>query len=93
MTADEACGQEWKFHRLLKELGVGYVVVVPKSQQVKSLAGCSRIDEIPSEAPQDAWQRISCSDDAGPTRLWLRERQAAGDRLLWGTSPLATAEC
>ncbi|NUV87598.1 IS701 family transposase, partial [Streptomyces sp. KAI-26] len=39
VTADEAYGQEWKFRRLLEELGVGYVVAVPKSQQVKSLAG------------------------------------------------------
>ncbi|MFB7868000.1 hypothetical protein [Streptomyces sp. NPDC056069] len=44
MTADEAYGQEWKFRRLLEELGVGYVVAMPKSQQVKSLAGFWRID-------------------------------------------------
>ncbi|MFJ2061287.1 IS701 family transposase [Streptomyces sp. NPDC087908] len=46
VTADEAYGQEWKFRRLLKELGVGYVVAVPKTQQVKSLAGFWRIDEL-----------------------------------------------
>ncbi|NUV84535.1 IS701 family transposase, partial [Streptomyces sp. CAI-155] len=51
VTADEAYGQEWKFRRLLEELGVGYVVAVPKSQQVKSLAGFWRIDELIAQAP------------------------------------------
>ncbi|WP_256341753.1 hypothetical protein [Streptomyces sp. TLI_105] len=47
--------------------GVGYVVAVPKSQQVKSLAGFWRIDELIAGAPEEVWQRISCGDGAkGP---------------------------
>ncbi len=70
VTADEAYGQEWKFRRLLEELGVGYVVAVPKSQQVKSLAGFWRIDELISEAPEDAWQRLSCGRGAKGPRVY-----------------------
>nr|WP_107470308.1 IS701 family transposase [Streptomyces sp. 3211] len=70
VTADEAYGQEWKFRRLLEELGVGYVVAVPKSQQVKSLAGFWRIDELIAQAPEDVWQRISCGDGAKGPRVY-----------------------
>jgi SRSO17 transposase len=31
VTAGEAYGQDWHFRRLLEQLGVGYVVAVPKS--------------------------------------------------------------
>lgn len=70
VTADEAYGQEWKFRRLLEELGVGYVVAVSKSQQVKSLAGFWRIDELIAQAPDDAWQRLSCGDGAKGRRVY-----------------------
>lgn len=51
VTADEAYGQDWSFRRLLEQLDVGYVVAVPKSQQIKSLAGIWRIDQLIEEAP------------------------------------------
>lgn len=35
VAADEAYGQDWNFRRLLEQLEVGYVVAVPKSQQIK----------------------------------------------------------
>ncbi len=70
VTADEARGQEWKFRCLLEELGVGYVVTVPKAQQVKSLAGFWRIDELFAQAPEEAWQRISCGDGAKGPRVY-----------------------
>ncbi|MFE6819961.1 IS701 family transposase [Streptomyces sp. NPDC057675] len=70
VTADEAYGQEWKFRRLLEEIGVGYVVAVPRSQQVKSLAGFWRIDELIAQAPEDAWQRLSCGDGAKGPRVY-----------------------
>ncbi|WSS74472.1 IS701 family transposase [Streptomyces sp. NBC_01174] len=57
VTADEAYRQDWNFRRLLEQLGLCYVVAVPKSQQIKSLAGIWRIDELIDEAPADAWQR------------------------------------
>jgi SRSO17 transposase len=51
VTADEAYGQDWNFRRLLEQLDVGYVVAVPKSQQIRSLAGIWRIDQLIEEAP------------------------------------------
>ncbi|WP_457664467.1 transposase, partial [Streptomyces caniscabiei] len=59
VTADAAYGQEWHFRRMLEEAGVGYVLAVPKSQQVKSPVGSWRIDHVLSGAPVDAWERIS----------------------------------
>ncbi len=53
-----------------EQLGVGYVVAVPKSQQIKSLAGIWRIDELIGEAPGDAWQRLSCGDGAKGPRIY-----------------------
>jgi SRSO17 transposase len=70
VTADSAYGQEWGFRRMLEEAGVGYVLAVPKSQQVKSLAGIWRIDQLMAEAPDDAWQRLSCGDGAKGPRVY-----------------------
>jgi SRSO17 transposase len=70
VTADEAYGQDWHFRRLLEQLDIGYVVAVPKSQQIKSLAGIWRIDQLIDEAPADAWQRISCGDGAKGPRVY-----------------------
>jgi SRSO17 transposase len=70
VTADSAYGQEWGFRRMLEEAGVGYVLAVPKSQQVKSLAGIWRIDALIAEAPHDAWQRLSCGDGAKGPRVY-----------------------
>ncbi|WOX15475.1 IS701 family transposase [Streptomyces sp. N50] len=70
VTADEAYGQDWSFRRLLEQHGLGYVVAVPKSQQIKSLAGVWRIDELIAEAPADAWQTISCGDGAKGPRVY-----------------------
>ncbi|OQD57538.1 transposase [Streptomyces phaeoluteigriseus] len=50
VTADEAYGQDWHFRRLLEQLDVGYVVAVPKSQQIK-LAG------VPCRAGRQSVQR------------------------------------
>jgi SRSO17 transposase len=70
VTADEAYGQDWSFRRMLEQLGLGYVVAVPKSQQVKSLAGIWRIDQLISEAPDDAWQTLSCGNGAKGPRVY-----------------------
>ncbi|RRR84063.1 hypothetical protein EHS43_12855 [Streptomyces sp. RP5T] len=43
--------------------GCWNLVAVPKSQQIKSLAGIWRIDQLIDEAPGDAWQEAR--DDLG----------------------------
>ncbi|MFI6038035.1 IS701 family transposase [Streptomyces sp. NPDC051315] len=70
VTADEAYGHDWSFRRLLEQLDVGYVVAVPKSQQIKSLAGIWRIDQLIEEAPAHAWQTLSCGDGAKGPRVY-----------------------
>ncbi|MER6076556.1 hypothetical protein ABT187_49455 [Streptomyces sp. NPDC001817] len=57
MTADALYGQDWHFRRMLEEAGLGYVVAVP-------LAGCWRIDQLIGDAPDEAWERLSCGDGA-----------------------------
>ncbi|MFE9475481.1 hypothetical protein ACFYOR_31220 [Streptomyces griseofuscus] len=43
---------------------------MPKSQQIKSRAGIWRIDQLIDEAPEDAWQRLSCGDGAKGPRIY-----------------------
>ncbi|MFD9041202.1 transposase [Streptomyces bottropensis] len=70
VTADAAYGQEWHFRRMLEEAGVGYVLAVPKSQQVKSPAGSWRIDHVLTGAPAEAWERMSCGNGAKGPRVY-----------------------
>ncbi|MGW9454348.1 IS701 family transposase [Streptomyces sp. NPDC055632] len=70
VTADEAYGQDWNFRRLLEQFDVGYVVAVPKSQQIKSLVGIWRIDQLIEDAPADVWQRLFCGDGAKGPRVY-----------------------
>ncbi|SEE72927.1 DDE superfamily endonuclease [Streptomyces sp. 2231.1] len=86
VSADEAYGQEWKFRRLLEELEVGYVVAVPKSQQVKSLAGFWQIDELIAQAPR-AHPRLKGARTRQPrphtpTRVTQNPASASPDRRL-----------
>ncbi|MFC4505138.1 MULTISPECIES: IS701 family transposase [Streptomyces] len=70
VTADAAYGQEWHFRRMLEEAGAGYVLAVPKSQQVKSPAGSWRIRPCSDGAPAEAWERISCGDGVKGPRVY-----------------------
>ena len=54
----------------LEQSALGYVVAVPKSQQIKSLAGVWRIDQLIDDAPPEAWQRLSCGDGAKGPRIY-----------------------
>ncbi|MEU2718524.1 IS701 family transposase [Streptomyces sp. NPDC007205] len=67
VTTDALSGQDWHVRRMLEDAGLGYVVAVPKAQQIKSLAGCWRIDQLIGDAPDDARERVSCGAGAkGP---------------------------
>ncbi|MGW5172726.1 IS701 family transposase [Streptomyces nodosus] len=67
VTADSAYGQEWRLRRMLEETGLGYVLAVPKSQQVPHFG---RIDHLFSQAPGEAWERRSCGDGAKGPRVY-----------------------
>jgi SRSO17 transposase len=66
VAADAAYGQEGRFRRLLEQSGLGYVLAVPKSQQVFG----PRIDHLFAQAPAEAWEPISCGDGAKGPRLY-----------------------
>ncbi|MGK5545665.1 IS701 family transposase [Streptomyces sp. URMC 127] len=79
VTGDCAYGQEWRMRRTLEEAGVGYVLAVPKSQQLHAPFG--RIDHAIAQAPEEAWERMSCDDGAKGPRLydWAAARLPAID--------------
>ncbi len=66
VTADSAYGQEGRFRRLIEQSGLGYVLAVPKSQQVFG----PRIDYLFAQAPGEAWELMSCGDGAKGPRLY-----------------------
>ncbi|KOV70047.1 transposase [Streptomyces sp. AS58] len=67
VTADSAYGQDNRFRRLLEQSGVGYVLAVPKSQ---FSVGCSRIEGLFAQSPDEAWEKISCGDGAKGPRVY-----------------------
>ncbi|MER6821271.1 IS701 family transposase [Streptomyces cellulosae] len=67
VTVDSAYGQDYRFRRLLEQSGVGYVLAVPKSQ---FRVGCSRIEGLFAQAPNEAWEKISCGDGAKGPRVY-----------------------
>ncbi|MET8601910.1 IS701 family transposase [Streptomyces althioticus] len=67
VTADSAYGQDNRFRRLLEQSGVGYVLAVPKSQ---FSVGCSRIEGLFAQAPNEAWEKISCGNGAKGPRVY-----------------------
>lgn len=76
VTADSAYGQGDLFRRLLEQSGVGYVLAVPKYQLS---VGCSRIEVLFAQAPDEAWEKISCGDGAKGPRVyhWVAVRLPA----------------
>ncbi|WP_406482731.1 IS701 family transposase [Streptomyces sp. NBC_01615] len=67
VTADSAYGQDNRFRRLLEQSGSGYVLAVPKSLFT---VGYSRIEGLFAQAPDEAWEKISCGDGAKGPRIY-----------------------
>ncbi|MFI2507360.1 IS701 family transposase [Streptomyces sp. NPDC018972] len=67
VTADSAYGQDNRFRRLLEQSGADYALAVPKSQ---FSAGCSRIAGLFAQAPDEAWEKISCGNGAKGPRVY-----------------------
>ena len=70
VAADEAHGQDFKFRRMCEIAGVGHVLAVPKSQQVRTGRGIWRTDQVIDIAPDDAWESISAGDGAKGPRIY-----------------------
>lgn len=67
VTADAAYGQEWRLRRTLEGAALGYVLEVPKSQQVP---GFGRVDHLFTQAPDEACEMRSCGDGAKGLRVY-----------------------
>ncbi|MEU2131301.1 transposase [Streptomyces sp. NPDC018352] len=91
VTADAAYGQEWQLRRMLEEAGVGYVLAVPRSQQVTSPAGSWHMDHVLTGAPAEAWERIFCGNGAKGPRVY--DWAAASLPAIDGSDPPTTAGC
>jgi SRSO17 transposase len=81
VAADEAYGQDAAFRAACLHRNVGYVVAVPRSQQVPTRLGSRRIQTLAAAAPAEAWSRLSAGDGAKGPRLydWASARIGA-----WG---------
>jgi SRSO17 transposase len=70
VTADEAYGQDSKFRTFCDQRRVGYVVAVPRSQQVGLGLGTARADSLAGQAPPEAWKRLSAGAGSKGPRLY-----------------------
>ena len=70
VAADEVYGADFKFRRTCEIAGVGYVLAVPKSQQLRTDVGMWRIDQVIGAAPEQAWERMSAGDGVKGLRLY-----------------------
>lgn len=78
VTADEAYGQDSTFRALCDQRRIGYVVAVPRSQNIGlGQTGFTRVDMPAGQAPDQARKRLSAGEGAkgprvttGPWRLY-----------------------
>jgi SRSO17 transposase len=70
ITADEAYGQDSKFRTFCDQRRIGYVVAVPRNQQVGLGIGTARVDTLAGQAPDEAWKRLSAGAGAKGPRLY-----------------------
>jgi hypothetical protein len=59
VTGDEVYGGDPKLRETLEDRGIGYVLAVACSHQVRTGAGKIRADELAASLPRRAWQRLS----------------------------------
>ena len=76
VTADEVYGNDGKLRRWLQERGISYVMAVSRSHSLPSMLGCRRAEEIVSEAPGEAWERVEVGEGSKGPRVhaWARAR-------------------
>ena len=87
VTADSAYGQDSHFRRFLENVGLSYVVAVPKSQQVHG----PRIDNLFIQAPPEAWQRLSTGPGAKGERVY--DWAAAPSRRCGSSKAISPPTC
>ena len=61
---------DYKFRSWLEGRRIGYLVAVPCNQAVPGGTGTSRADVLAAHAPQQAWKRRGCGQDAKGPRMF-----------------------
>ena len=76
VTADEVYGNDGKLRRWLQERGKSYVMAVSRSHSLPSILGSRRAEEVVSEAPGEAWERVALGEGSKGPRVydWARAR-------------------
>jgi SRSO17 transposase len=90
VAGDEVYGGDPKLRKTLEDRGIGYVLAVACSHQVRAGVGKIRADELAASLPRKAWQRLLAGDGSKGPRFydwaWISiepERAAAqGQRWL-----------
>lgn len=84
-TGDEVYGGDPKLRQALEDRGIGYVLAVACSHQVRTHTGKIRADDFAARLPRKAWQHMSAGDGSKGPRFydwaWITidpERDAAG---------------
>jgi SRSO17 transposase len=74
VTGDEVYGNDGKLRRWLQEREKSYVLAVSRSHPLPSMLGCRRAEEVVSEAPEEAWERVEVGEGSKGPRVydWAR---------------------
>ena len=70
VAGDEVYGAAPKLRRTLEDCGVGYVLAVACTHQVRTGVGKIRADELAASLPRKAWQRLSAGAGSKGPRLY-----------------------
>jgi SRSO17 transposase len=70
VTGDEVYGADPKLRKTLEDRGVGYVLAVACSHQVRTGVGKIRADQLAASLPRRAWQRLSAGDGSKGPRFY-----------------------
>jgi SRSO17 transposase len=70
VAGDEVYGADPKLRKSLEDRGVGYVLAVACSHQVRTGVGKIRADELGASLPRKAWQRLSAGDGSKGPRFY-----------------------
>jgi SRSO17 transposase len=70
VAGDEVYGADPKLRKTLEDRGVGYVLAVACSHQVRTGVGKIRADELAASLPRKAWQRLSAGAGSEGPRFY-----------------------
>ena len=70
VAGDEVYGADPKLRKTLEDRGVGYVLAVACSHQVRTGVGKIRADQLAASLPRRAWQRLSAGDGSKGPRFY-----------------------